>query len=367
MKGTVKKDGSSWYYLVSIGKDPKTGKYKYKKKRGFKTKKECETALAKFIVEIESGTVIENDKMTLAEYLDYWMETYVKANCSPSTYKRYSFSVNDIKKYLGKTTLIKLNPLLIEKFYKDVIADKGISQNTLLKTHRTFHKALKNAQQWQLIHTNPCELVNKPKENKKDIQYWSPSKVKVILKKLEGHRLYPITYLACYTGLRDGELCALKWKDIDLSKGLLSVSSNLSRDLNNKLIASTPKTSNSYRIITLFPQTIEFLKKFKYRDDTIRNDDEYIFAWEDGRPLDPHYVSRNFKSMLDWCGIDKEDWITFHGTRHTNATLLLAAGVKEKVISKRLGHSNVAFTMDTYTHSDLEIEQKEIKKASKFL
>lgn len=367
MKGTIRKDGSTWSYLICIGKDPITQKYKYKRKRGFNKKKECEVALAQLITEIDKGMIIDNEKMTLSEYLDYWLETYVIANCAASTYRRYKFSVNDIKKYLGTTKLSKLNPLLIEKFYKDVVNDNGISQNTLLKTHRTFHLALKHAQQWQLIHTNYCDLVNKPKETKKEIQYWSPSRVKCILKKLEGHLLYPVTFLACHTGLREGELCALKWEDIDFKNFTLKVDSNFSRNLENKLEESSPKTINSFRIIALYPQTTDFLKNFKNREDKLRTNTEYIFAWDNGRPMDPHYISKHFKEMLEYCGIPKEDWITFHGTRHTHATMLLSAGVKEKIISKRLGHSNVAFTMDTYTHSDIEIEQKEMKKALSFL
>jgi integrase len=382
LKGTIRKDKNGTYsYLVCIGKDPLTNKYKYKRKRGFKLKKECEAALAELITEVTKGTVIDNEKMTVEQYLDYWNETYVKPNCSDNTILRYSFSIADIKKYLGSIKLCKLNPLLIEKFYKDVVADKGQSQNTLLKTHRTFHLALKHAQQWQLIHTNYCDLVNKPKEIKKDIEFWNPKDIKANLKKLQGSKLYNISFLAVHTGLRVGELCGLKWKDVDFKHNTIKVQEQLQKKRETKkLTQSNLKTTTSYRIVTLYPSTVEFLKNLRNtttdyceNDSNIINFDAkkdisevYVFHWEDdGRPMDPHYVSQKFKGILSDCGIN--DSITFHGLRHTHATMLLASGVKEKVISERLGHSTVAFTMDVYTHVNIDMQKEEIKKISKFL
>lgn len=371
MKGTVRKDGSSWSYLVCVGKDPLTNKYKYKRKRGFKTKKECEVALAQLITELDKGTTIDNDKMIISDYLDYWLETYVLNNCSPNTYKRYRLSVNDIKNYLGPIKLSKLNPLMIEKFYKNILEDKEISSNTLLKTHRTFHLALKHAQQWQLLHYNPCDLVTKPKEIKKEIEFWNPDQVKNYLNKLNGHVLYNITYIACHTGMRVGELCGLRWENVDLKNGVIYVVEQLQR-IDRKLTLTKLKTTNSKRAITLYPSTVELLRKLQNTTKVINLNDyrkeeinDFVFCWDDGRPMDPHYVSQNFREALKYCGID--DIITFHGTRHTHATMLLKAGTNIKVISKRLGHSNVAFTMDTYVHVNLEMQKEEIYKASQFL
>ena len=382
MKGTIRKDKNGTYsYLVCIGKDTQTNKYKYKRKRGFKLKKDCESALAELITEITKGTVIDNERMTVEQYLDYWNETYVKQNCSDNTILRYSFSIADIKKYLGPIKLCKLNPLLIEKFYKDVAADKKQSQNTILKTHRTFHLALKHAQQWQLIHTNYCDLVNKPKETKKDIEYWHPESIRNNLKKMRGSKLYNISFLAVHTGLRVGELCGLKWKDVDFKNNIIKVKEQLQKELKTKKLAqSVLKTTTSNRTVTLYPSTVEFLKELRNTTtDYCENNSNiisldakkdisevYIFHWEDDeRPFDPHYVSQKFKSVLLDCGIN--DLITFHGLRHTHATMLLASDVKEKIISERLGHSTVAFTMDKYVHVNLGMQKEEMKKASKFL
>ncbi len=373
MKGTIRKEGSSWCYLVCIGKDPITNKYKYKRKRGFRTKKECEIALAQLITELDKGTAVNNEKMTVSEYLDYWMDTYVKNNCSPNTYKRYMFSVKDIKSYIGNIKLSKLNPLLIEKFYKDILNEKEISTNTLLKTHRTFHLSLKHAQQWQLIHTNLCDLVNKPKEIKKEIEFWDANKVREYLYKLKNHKFYDITYLACHTGMRIGELCGLRWENIDFKKGVIYVEEQLQR-IDGKLSLSKLKTTNSKRTISLYPSTIEHLRNMQNTTKIIdfdaykkvnKNKTDFVFTWEDGRPIDPHYISQKFKDVLEFCGI--KDVISFHGTRHTHATMLLKSGTNIKVISKRLGHSTVAFTMDTYVHVNLDMQKDEILKASQFL
>lgn len=312
--------------------------------------------------------------MTVEEYLDYWMETYVKQNCSPNTYKRYKFSINDIKNYIGKLKLTKLNPLIIEKFYKDILDEKEISVNTLVKTHRTFHLALHHAVQWQLLSTNYCDYVNKPKQIKKEICFWEANKVKSNLAKMKGHRLYNITFLGVHTGMRVGELCGLRWENVDLKNGTIRVEEQLQR-IDGKLKLVKLKTTKSKRTITLYPSTIELLKELQntttkvvnledYKKET-KDKKDFVLHWEDGRPFDPHYVSQKFKDALDYCGI--EDKITFHGTRHTHATMLLKAGTNLKIISERLGHSSVSFTQDIYVHVDNEMQQDEILKATRFL
>lgn len=369
MKGTVKKEGNSWYYRVYIGTDELTHKKKYKKKRGFKTKKEAESALNKLIYELEQGTNIDNDNMTVKQYMEYFNNQYVKKNCAPSTVRRYGFSINDINEYLGNVKLNKLNPLMVQQFYDDVIEDKGQSQNTLLKTHRTLHLALQCALKWRLVNTNVCDLVIKPKPVKKEIEYWSHNMVKSYLEEIDNELFYPLAFMSCHTGLRIGELCALKWKHIDLDNKLLYVNETRSIDKDGALYDG-PTKNKKKRVITLFDTTIDFLKDIKPTDNKVINitskgkeDNRYVFTYSDGRPIDPHYISQKFANYIKEKDKIKEK-ITFHGLRHTHATMLLAAGVNIKVISERLGHSTVAFTMDTYVHSNQELQKQEMKKAS---
>ncbi|MCY6958828.1 tyrosine-type recombinase/integrase [Clostridium brassicae] len=367
MKGTVRKEGSTWSYFVYVGID-ENNKKKYKRKRGFKTKKECEAALAETITQIEKGTILANDKMTTKEYMQYWMETYPKNNCSPSTYKRYEFFIRDITKYIGKYKLSKLNPMIIQKFYEKLISDRKISNNTVIKTHRMLHLSLKHAQQWQLIHTNPCDLVTPPKSTKKEMKYWQPDEINFYLETIDKTEfLYAPILLAIHTGLRVGELCALKWEDIDFINGTMRVNKTLQR-INGKLSLKEPKTKNSSRIVTLLNTTITFLnglkkealqRKLKYGINL-----DYVLCWADGRPIDPHYISQHFPKLLEKYNLPK---IRFHDLRHTHATLLLKLGTNPKVISERLGHSTVSFTLDTYSHVNTDMQRNEVSKAENFL
>ncbi|EDS78284.1 phage integrase [Clostridium botulinum C str. Eklund] len=366
MKGTVRKDGSTWSYLVYVGLNEK-GKKKYKRKRGFKTKKECEAALAELINQIEKGSIITNDKMTVKEYIEYWLETYPKNNCSPSTYKRYKFFIKDIINYIGKHKLSKLNPMIIQKFYEDLLSDRNISNNTVIKTHRMLHLALKHAQQWQLINNNPCDLVTPPKATKQEMKYWQPDEINIYLDILKEEFLYPAIFLAIQTGCRVGELCAIKWSDVDLIDKTIRIDKTLQR-IDCKLALKYPKTQNSIRTITLLETAITFLKnlkknriekKLKYGIEL-----DYVLCWEDGRPIDPHYISQHFPKLLDKYNLPK---IRFHDLRHSHATLLLKAGVNAKIISKRLGHSTVAFTLDTYSHVSTKMQKEEMSKVENLL
>lgn len=367
MKGTVRKEGSSWGYLVYVGTD-ENGKKKYKRKRGFKTKKECEAALAELITQIEKGSIVTNDKMSTKEYMEYWLETYPKNNCSPSTYKRYRFFIKDIINYIGQYKLSKLNPMIIQKFYEDLMSDREISNNTVIKTHRMLHLALKHAQQWQLINNNPCDLTNPPKSTKQEMKYWQPDEINFYLETInKSEKLYYPTFLAIHTGLRVGEICALKWTDIDFINGTMKVNKTLQR-VDGKLVLKEPKTKKSSRIVTLLNSTINFLKELKKeameRKLKYGIELDFILCWEDGRPIDPHYVSQKFPKLLEKYNLPK---IRFHDLRHTHATLLLKLGTNPKVISERLGHSTVSFTLDTYSHVNTDMQRDEVSKAENFL
>lgn len=367
MNGTVRKDGSTWGYLVYCGIG-ENGKKKYKRKRGFRTKKECDNALAEIITQLEKGTTVTNDKMTVKEYIDYWMETYPKINCQPSTYKRYQFFRNDIVNYLGNTKLSKLNPLLIQKFYGNLKTDRKISNNTIIKTHRMFHLALKQAQKWQLIFVNPCDLVTTPPSDLIEMKYWNPEDISDYLNEIKDEFLYPYIFLAVHTGLREGELCALLWEDVDLIDKTIAVRKTMQR-VDSVLQRKKVKTKKSDRVVTLFDSTVKFLKDMKTRDKSLKLQKgielEYVFHWEDGRPMDPHYIAQNFPLVFEsHKDIPK---IRFHDLRHTHATLLRKLKVDAKVISERLGHSDVAFTLKTYTHVNTEMQREEVSKAENFL
>jgi integrase len=230
-----------------------------------------------------------------------------------------------------------------------------------------FHLALKHAQQWQLLNTNPCDLANAPKATEIKMKYWEPDEIQLYLEKIKNEKLFTVTLLAVHTGCRLGELCALKWEDIDLINKTLSVDKTLQR-INGKLTLKKPKTKKSSRIVTLLDSTAVFLKKLKNEHIERKLEKnipmEFVLCWEDGRPIDPLYISHNFPKMLQNHNIPL---IRFHDLRHTHATLLLKLGTNAKAISERLGHSTVSFTLDTYSHVSTEMQRQEVSKAENFL
>lgn len=368
MRGSIKKEKNGTYtYCVYVGTDDE-GKKKYKRKRGFKKQKECEAALAEVINQIEKGTLVTNEKMSVKEYMEYWLDTYPKNHCQPSTYKRYREFSNDIIKYLGSHKLSKLNPLLVQKFYEDLKSERKLSNNTIIKIHRMFHLSLKHAQKWQLIIVNPCSLVTPPPANEIEMKYWDPEDISFYLEQLKDEFLYPAIYLAVHTGLREGELCGLLWEDVDLINKTITVKKTLQR-INGTLERKKTKTKKSNRIVTLFDSTVQLLKTMKNHDKVLKLEKgielKYVLHWEDGRPIDPHYVAQHFPDIFArYPNIEK---IRFHDLRHTHATLLRKLDVNSKVISERLGHADVAFTLKTYTHVNTDMQRNEVSKAELYL
>jgi integrase len=393
LRGTIrkdtKKDGSvTWSYLVFKGTDEDCKK-KYIRKRGFATEGECEAALAEVITNINKGIIVADGKMTVNTYLDKWMKTYAKTNVKHTTYKRYETFVKQIKEYLGVYKLSKLNPLIIQEFYTDLQNDRKISNNTLIKTHRMLHAALKQAQKWQLIHVNPTDLVTLPKGDPIEMNFWDPEDIKDYLDLIKNEPLYPVVYLAVHTGMREAELSGLRWEDVDLINKTITVKNSVQRE-NGLLVLDSLKTKKSFRVITLLDSTIPFLKELKKKDKEkklkFKLDPNFVFHWDEVttlkdnklkkdikcyRPIDPHYIAEEWPEILGRIKNDEGELlipkIRFHDLRHTHATLLRKLGVDVKVISERLGHSDVAFTLKTYTHVNTEMQRDEVSKVGNYL
>jgi integrase len=393
MRGTISKhigaDGKKTYsYLVYMGID-ENGKKKYKRKRGFTTESECEAALAEVITQINKGVSVTDEKITLGAYLDKWMKVYVQNKCKHTTVKRYETFTKQIKEGIGSIKLAKLGPLTIQEFYADLQANRKISNNTLIKTHRMLHCALKQAQKWQMIHVNPTDLVTLPKADPIEMKYWDPEDISYYLELMKNEFLYSLIFLAVHTGMREAELCGLRWEDVDLINKTIFVKNQVQRE-NGELVLDILKTKNSKRIITLYDITIQFLKGMKNKDKELKLKNKlepnFVFHWQDVstikdkinnkiikcyRAIDPHYVSEQFPIILDSIKNDEENTlipkIRFHDLRHTHATLLRKLGVDVKVISERVGHSDVAFTLKTYTHVNTEMQREEVAKAEEFL
>ncbi len=375
MQGHIRKRNNSYQFTVELGRDPLTGKRKQKTKSGFKTKKECQKAMQELIVQLERGEYFELSNILYKEYLSNWLSDYAKNNVAARTYKRYS---DDIKRYiepnLGNIPLNKIKPLHIQDFYNYCINKIGISSTTTLHLHAIIHKSLSQAVKWQLININPADAVEKPKKAKIEFTVWDKEDADKALDRIKDMTLYLPVLLALTTGMRRGEICGLQWDNVDLENKVIYIKKQLQKiDGNLKLVH--PKTKGSIRKIVLLDYIMPILKneRKKQLENKLFLGEEYkdgnfVYQQIDGKPYDPEYVTRNFNRIIN--KISKElniNKIRFHDLRHTHATLLLKAGVNPKIVSERLGHSNISITLDTYTHVLPDMQKEAAEKLNNLL
>jgi integrase len=262
MRGHIRKRGDIWYYVIDLEADPATGKRRQKSKGGFKTKKECEKAMNEMITEVESGQFFESEELTFKQYLDYWLETYAKVNVAQSTFQLYEGFAKTIIAYIGNLKIKDAKPSHIQRFYSKLLEENRQSKRQILKIHRMLHEALKHAVQWQMILTNPTDNVTAPKPDKINISVWNSDTAFKFLNEIKGTTLYIPAMIALTTGMRLGEIAALKWSDIDFSQGFISVTHNFQRSGNNYKLTK-PKTDKSIRNIAMMEMTLKEQKLIK--------------------------------------------------------------------------------------------------------
>ncbi|MDD7793656.1 site-specific integrase [Clostridium sp. 'White wine YQ'] len=363
MKGSIFKKNNAWNYRVDIGIDPQTGQRKRKSKGGFRTKAEAQAALAEILNKVNSGTFIEETKMTVDKYLDYWIEAYCIGNLAPSTLKRYNELCNTIKKHLGKANLATLQPIEIQSFYNRLLDEGDLSAATILKVHRVFHTAYKHAYAWRLTSTIPTTAATPPRPVKSEFSVWDSEEATLFLDKIKEHNIYIAILLALQTGMRLGEILALKWDNVNILGKTLTVRNSLSL-IKKEIIIKKPKTASSVRTIALMDTTVNELKKVRKKQLELKLSKgleyEYVCLWDDdARHMLPDYVSKTFQKLIKKYNFKR---IRFHDLRHTHATLLLQQGVHPKIVSERLGHSNISMTLDIYSHVLPNMQLEAVKK-----
>jgi integrase len=223
------------------------------------------------------------------------------------------------------------------------------------KLHVTLHKALDQAVKWNMIPRNVSEAVKAPRPASKEMLTLSANQVRAMLRAAQGDRLEALYALAVHTGMRQGELLALKWRDVDLRDGRVSIRRTITRN-GGRLQLGEPKTAKSRRTITLTTGSLNALRAHRKRQleemmqrTGLWQDHGLVFASEAGTLINPTNLrKRHFASLLKRAGLPADT--RFHVLRHTCATLLLGKGVHPKFVQALLGHANIAITLDTYSH-----------------
>lgn len=352
--GCIVKRGEGYAVVLDLGKGP-DGKRRRKWHSGFTSEREAKRFLVQALREMETGDYVEPAKTTVGEWLTKWLESYAKPALAPTTFELYQ---NNVKVHLvpalGGVKLQKLTSVHVQELLARLQAE-GKAQWTIHGIYRVLHKALNDAVRAGLVARNVADMVNKPKQERKPRPTLDPEEARRFLDAAREDRLYALYVLAILHGLRRGELLGLRWADVDLEVGRLSITQAM-KMVNNRPAFGEPKTARSRRLVELTALAVEALRRHRHEQKKERlafgpdyQDHGLVFCQVNGKPLDPHnMLKRSFKRLLKTAGIAKD--LHLHDLRHTCATLLLKQGVHPKVVQERLGHSNISMTMDLYSH-----------------
>lgn len=311
------------------------------------------------MAELNKGRLPAGRSPTVAEFLRSWLETSVKPRVRPLTYAGYKVNVEKhLVPTLGKIRLDQLTPLHVQEMMNQRLAT-GLSSKSVAYIHQVLRTALGLAVRWDLVARNVARLVDRPRVQRKPINPLTPDEARRFLAAIRGHRLEALFSVALALGLRQGEALGLRWQDIDFSAGTLRVSHQLQR-IDTKLTLVPPKTERSRRTLVMPAMITERLHEHEKRQVAEKlwagskwQENGLVFANRAGGPTQARHAIRQFHDALAQAGLRR---VRFHDLRHSCATLLLVQGVSPRVVMEVLGHSEIALTMNAYSHVVPELQ-----------
>ena len=363
MHGTVTKKGNRWYAVVYEGRD-EAGKPKRRWISAGTRKADAERVLADLIRKKHEGEPLVLAKGTLGQYLtERWLPVQ-ESRLRRSTYDSYRRNIDlHVLPALGQRQLAKLSPGDLDLFYADLLAKgrrgkgtdrKGLAPKTVRNIHVMLNKALSDAQRKGLVVRNVAELADPPKlsaQRREEVKAWDADQLCTFLDAIAAQRFFPAFHLSAHTGMRRGEILGLRWGDLGLEAGRVSVRQALV-SVAYELHISDVKTGNGRRTIDIEEGAVAVLEAWRRRRTDERGGkaptkSDLVFTREDGAWFHPDLFSQIFDRVVAKLDVPE---ITLHDLRHTHATILLMNGTPVKVVSERLGHASPAFTMSVYQH-----------------
>jgi integrase len=379
MKGSIRqRSKGSWEICIDVGRDPATGKRlrHFESVRG--NKGAARQRLAQLLVEIEKGGYSRTPRdLTVADYLRSWLHDYVELNCAPKTIESYRTLVDrHIVPEIGSVRLVDLQPRHLQVLYARK-KNSGLSNRTVRYIYSLMAETLGHAVKTGIVARNVAKATEPPRIEHKVMPTMKPEDLERFFEVARKTPLYHnLFYLLLHTGLRRGEALALKWKHVDMGLTSLGVAAYLSitqclNKVNGRLVLREPKTGAGKRRVALSPSLTLVLRQHREEQNAryvllgrqLTNED-HVFSYPDGSPLDPSTVSHAFKKTLHRAGLPL---MPLHSLRHTHATLLLQAGIHPRVVMERLGHSSIRVTLDTYSHVVGGLQEAAAQRLDEFL
>ncbi len=360
-RGRIQRHGPSWRYMIDL--EPRAdGKRRRTTRSGFRTRAGAQRALNDALRDLDRGEMIERSDVTLGPYLDRWLDARLLAGLRPTTIDSYRRNLTrHVVPVLGHRRLQALRAAHFNALYlgmlEGVDGRAPVSARTTRYAHTVVRRALEDARREGLIRSNPTADATPPSATAAkapEMTAWTPTELRTFLTAVAESDHWPLLWLAAFTGMRRGELCGLRWSDVDLDASALTIRSTLTT-VDHEPVVGDVKTRRSRRRVDLDSETVALLRRHKIRQAEHQllmgagwqNELELVFTMPDGRPWHPDVISRAFARLVTEVDVPR---IRLHDLRHTHASHLLAAGANVKVVSERLGHSSVSFTLDTYAH-----------------
>jgi len=377
MKGSIRqRSKGTWEIFYDMGADPITGRRRQKSQTVKGTKRDAQRILREVLLSVEQGSYVKPNKITLGEWLSQWLKDYVSMNTTDRTQESYRYIVEGhLIPSVGKVILADLQPQHIQSYYAEKLSngradgEGGLSARSVVYHHRILSKALNYAVKMGMVVRNVANLVEPPRVKKVTMNTLSTEEVTRFLEAAKETDYYVFFATLLYTGLRRGELLALRWRNLDWIKGNLTVVETAYKLGNGDYIIKEPKTAHSRRSVTLSTSLMELFKAYRIDQELLRiqlgvslNADDFVFIRPDGSPLNPSAVTLAFRRIIKKAGLKD---IRIHDLRHTHATLMLKAGVNPKVVSERLGHASISITLDIYSHVLPGMQEAAVEKFDK--
>ena len=361
MKGTIRKRGESWTWQFMVPDPRREGGRRTVSKGGYRLRREAEAALAETLAGYDDSAHVEPSKLTLRAYVEgQWLPSL---RLKPATVQCYRDQMNYyVLPAIGGVRLRDLSAGDVVRLYAQLRADGrrkgsgGLSESSLTKAHVALSKALGDAVEEGLLARSPMarlpKRVRPSQERTEEMQVWSAEEMGSFLDHAQGDRLYGVFRLVLATGLRRSEAAGLRWEDVDLDAGRLSVRRGRV-SVGYVVEEGTPK-ANRARTIGLGAETVSVLRAHRRRQLEERMawgeawvDTGLVFTREDGSALHPQTLRWHLRRLAKEAGVPV---IRFHDLRHCAATHALAGGVPVKVVSEMLGHASTGITEDVYAH-----------------
>jgi integrase len=353
MKGHLR-ERSPGHWAIILDAPDATSKRKQRWHSFAGTKRQAQVECARLISEMQGGGAVDPSRVTVAEFLDRFERDWVVMHVSAHSAGRYQGALGHVRRHLGQHPLQKVRPADIAGLYA-ALSRAGLAAQTIRLVHCVLHRALGQAKTWGVIRDNVADVVKPPRAPDRETRCLQPDQARELIERLRSHPLSLLASLALATGMRRNEMLALRWRDVDLDAGRLTVEQSLEQTAAHGIRIKAPKTKRGRRTISLPASTVTDLRGHWRAQQEQRlalgmgraPADSVVLASYDGSPQSPTAVSQAWPVAMAAIGMSG---VTLHSLRHTHASMLIAAGMDILTISRRLGHSSPTTTLGVYGH-----------------